>query len=141
MEAMDRVGGPEAFAQRVLNNASPLPGTRRVRTIGIHEALTRLTAIGVTTTSQLRAEAHETSTRRAWLSVSGLGKLSWAYLLMNAGVEDLTKPDVIVQRYLTGALGRDRIDPGRAQELLVAVAEELNVTPRRLDRAIWLRGR
>lgn len=140
IEAMDDASGPEAFARDVLNNNSKLPGTNRVRTVGIHEALTRLKAVDVTTTSQLRTKAEETTVKRAWLSVSGLGKLSWSYLLMNAGVENRTKPDVIVQRYLTEVLG-DRIEASRAQELLVAVAGELNVTPRRLDRAIWLHGR
>ena len=139
--AMDDAGGPEACARDVLRNNSKLPGTDQVRTVGIHKALTRLSAVDVATTSQLRSSADDPAVTRAWLSAPGLGKLSLSYLLMNSGVENRTKPDVIVQRYLSGVLGVERVETNRAEELLVAAAKELNVTPRRLDRAIWLHGR
>lgn len=141
IQAMDDAGGPETFARDVLNNNSPLPGTRRLRTVGIYEALTRLAApdVAVATAAQLRDAAEDPAAKKAWQSVSGLGPMSWSYLLMNAGVENEIKPDVMVQRYLTRVLGEDdKISAGRARRLLVDAAGTLGVKPRALDRAVWL---
>lgn len=140
LKAMDDAGGPEDFARDVLCNDSPLPGTKRLRTVGLYEGLTRLAApeIAVTTAAQLRDAAGDPTTRKAWQSVSGLGPMSWSYLLMNAGVDSEIKPDVMVQRYLARVLEDHKIGPGRARLLLVDAAARLDVKPRALDRAIWL---
>lgn len=139
--AMDAAGGPEEFANIVLENRGKLPGTDRLKTVGIYDGLTQLAGLDtpVTTTAHLRESVGERAPKRAWLSVRGLGPLSWSYLLMNAGVESETKPDVMIKRYLTRVLGHDQ-DPTdvHARELLRAAAAELNVTTRQLDRAIWL---
>lgn len=139
--AMDSEGGPEAFADVVLKNHSMLPGTTRLRTVGIHEALTRLAApeVGVTTAAELREAAEIKGVKLAWLSVKGLGPLSWSFLLMNAGVDDQVKPDVMVQRYINRALASTSpVSPDKARQLIVDAAADLHVTPRALDRAIWL---
>lgn len=140
LEAMDAAGGPEDFARDVLRNVSVLPGTRRLRTDGIYEGLTRLASPGVAITkaAQLRAGVVDPAAKKAWLSVSGLGPMSWSYLLMNAGVDSEVKPDVMVRRYLTRVLTEDSsVRPVRARRLLVEAAAQLAVTPRALDRAIW----
>lgn len=143
LRVMDDSGGPEQFASEVLQNRSKLPGTDRVRTVGIYEALTRLAALDppVRTAEELRRVVGDGigTAEKAWRSVSGLGELSWSYLVMNAGVDTETKPDVMVRRYLVRALQRDRdIDPERARDLLVAVARRRGLSVRALDRAIWL---
>ncbi|MFF5325198.1 hypothetical protein ACFY2Y_15905 [Janibacter hoylei] len=141
VEAMDSEGGPEAFADVVLKNHSVLPGTTRLRTVGIHEALTRLAApeVGVTTAAELREAAEIEGVKLAWLSVRGLGPLSWSFFLMNAGVDDQVKPDVMVQRYINRALGpTSAVSTDKARQLIVDAAADLHVTPRALDRAIWL---
>lgn len=141
IRAMDHAGGPEDFARDVLDNKSKLPGTNRLRTVGIYEGLTRLAAsdAAVTTAAHLRAAAADSSVRKAWQSVAGFGPLSWSYLLMNAGVVSQSKPDVMVQRYLGRVLGEDqRLNPERARRLLEDAAASLDVEPRALDRAIWL---
>lgn len=143
IEAIDTAGGPEDFARDILHNESKLPGTSRLRTEGIHEGLSRLASLNaaVMTTEHLRtaATATNTSAEEAWLSVSGFGPLSWSYLLMNAGVNTETKPDVMVQRYFAGVLGGDeKLSPARTRQLLAHAATELSVEPRALDRAIWL---
>lgn len=143
ISAMDEAGGPERFASEVLRNRTVLPGTSRVRTVGIYEALTRLAALepSVETAAQLRAGVNgdRTEAKRAWVSVSGLGDQSWSYLLMNAGVDTETKPDVMVRRYLTRSLQASQdIGPARARELLTAAAAQEGVSIRALDRAIWL---
>ena len=139
--AMDGAGGPEAFARAVLQNDSKLPGTNRLRTIGIHEALTRLAApeIGVTTTAQLRAAADDKRAEKAWRSVSGLGPLSWSCFLMDAGSNHQSKPDVMVQRYISRAIdSRRTLTADEARQLIESAAADLQVTPRALDRAIWM---
>jgi len=143
MRAMDDAGGPGAFAREIVSNDSKLPGTSRLRTEGIYEGLTRLAALDVAVTSaeHLRTAAGNgsTSAEKAWRSVVGFGPLCWSYLLMNAGVGTETKPDVMVQRYLAGALGEDRtLALARTRQLLELAAADLGVEPRALDRAIWL---
>ncbi len=143
IEAMDSAGGPADFARDVLRNESKLPGTNRLRPEGIYEGLSRLAALdtAVTSTEHLRTAATDgsTSAETAWLSVKGFGTLAWSYLIMNAGVTTETKPDVMVQRYLTRVLGDDNIlTAPRTRQLLQAAATKLAVEPRDLDRVIWL---
>lgn len=143
VSAMDEADGPEGFARDVLRNDSKLPGTTRLRTEGLYEALTRLASLDtpVTTSAHLRATVvHGNDTaEKAWLSVKGFGPLSWSYLLMNAGVRTETKPDVMVHRYLARALGTGHtVTPTGARQLLERAAAALAVEPRALDRAIWL---
>lgn len=141
--AMDGAGGPVDFAREILRNESKLPGTSRVRPEGIYEGLARLATLGtpVLSTGHLRTAVAtgDTSAKAAWLSVKGFGALAWSYLIMNAGVGTETKPDVMVQRYLARVLGDgQKLTPARTRDLLQLAAEELNVEPRDLDRAIWL---
>jgi hypothetical protein len=143
VRAMDDAGGPAEFARDVLRNDSKLPGTKRLRTEGIYDGLTRLAALdcAVTSAKHLRTAAadNSTSAEKAWRSVAGFGPLSWSYLLMNAGVGTETKPDVMVQRYLARALGQGHtLAPARIRQLLEFAAADLAVEPRALDRAIWL---
>lgn len=137
--AMDASGGPVAFAD-VLGNHSKLPGTRRLRTEAIHEALTALAAlpIPVVQAVQLRDEKLAEAARPAWLSAKGLGPLSWSYLLMNAGRGDQGKPDVKVRRYLTRLLNRSKVvEVDEAHELLATAAERLGADVRTVDRQVW----
>lgn len=137
---MDAAGGPEQFATEVLKNRSKLPGTSRLRTVGIYEALTGLARdASVTTTADLREATVRPEVKRVWSSVRGLGPLSWSYLLMNAGVDDEVKPDVMVQRFMNRALGADdKLPATEIKPLMRLVAANLGVSPRALDRAVWL---
>ena len=67
--------------------------------------------------------------------------MSLAYFFMLAGSEDLIKPDRMVQRFISRALGRDA-SPAETLELLPAACAELRterpgLTPRLLDYVIW----
>lgn len=137
---MDAAGGPRAFALEVLNARRPLARSPRLRTEGIHDGLRSLQALSILTAEDLRRThgAQREVVRRAWMAVPGLGKRSWFYLLMNAGVEDEAKIDVMLSRYIARALGSPARSHAYARELLNAVAEELGVKLRSLDRAIWL---
>ena len=134
---IDAAGGPAGFSGDVTRNHSKLPGTKRLRADGIYEALGNLEDLSITTAEQLREHAEDDETRRAWIRVKGLGPLSWQYLLMNAGVGSLTKPDVMIRGFLKRVLG-ERVSVSRATQLLTAAAQELDVEVRALDRAIWL---
>lgn len=139
LAAMDAAGGPEQFALDVLENRSVLPGTLRLRTVGIHEGLTNLRDLGVRTAEDLRSSASDPATRRAWVSVVGIGDLGWSFLLMNAGVGSESKPDVMVQRFVSRALGGEGpMSTEQTRDLLRSAAENLGVEVRSLDRAIWL---
>lgn len=143
LKAMDGAGGPADFAREILRNESRLPGTSRVRPVGIYEGLSRFADLEtpVISTEHLRAAvaSGDTSVKAAWLSVKGFGALAWSYLIMNAGVGTETKPDVMVQRYLARVFGDgNALGPARTRNLLQFAAAELNVEPRDLDRAIWL---
>lgn len=137
LAVIDAAGGPEGFSRDVTRNQSKLPGTKRLRADGIREALGNLEANGVTTAELLRERSEDDAVRRAWTRVKGLGPLSWQYLLMNAGIGSLTKPDVMIRRFLGRAVG-EKVSVARATKLLTDAAQELGVEARALDRAIWL---
>ncbi len=137
--AMDDAGGPEVFAVKVLKSEKCLPGTRRLCTVGVYEGLENLQSIGVTTAVHLREAARAGETKRAWMRVKGIGKMGWSYLIMNAGVTSETKPDVMVERFVTRAVGsRTSVGPARTSQAVREAAAALGVEVRSLDRAIWL---
>lgn len=137
LRAMDAVGGPRPFSLDVLATRAAFPNTGRLRAEAVYEAVSNLAAVGVADTEQLRANAESTEVARAWRTVKGLGPQSWSYLLMNAGVETLAKPDTMVQRFLARATGSP-VGPAEAVDLVTEAAALLNVPARSLDRAIWL---
>lgn len=136
LAVIDAASGPAQFSQDVTQNHSKLPGTTRLRAEGIYEGLRNLETLGITTAAQLRERSEDPAVRRAWTGVKGLGSQAWDYLRMNAGVEDVTKPDEMVRRFLTKAVGTP-VSPARARELVSAAAAELGVSVRALDRAMW----
>ncbi|MFE5777511.1 hypothetical protein [Brachybacterium sp. NPDC056505] len=138
LAVIDAAGGPEGFSRDVIANQSKLPGTMRLRAEGIYEGLRNLEGLGITTAEHLREHAHDPEAKRAWTRVKGLGSQSWDYVRMNAGVEDVTKPDEMVRRFLYRAVAAD-VSPTRARQLVIAAAAELGVSARALDRAMWLR--
>lgn len=137
LEAMDAAGGPRSFSIDVLATRAAFPKTGRLRAEAVYDALTNLAARDITTAEQLLAHAEDEEAERAWRSVKGLGGLSWAYLLMNAGDEDRTKSDTMLTRFLGRATGAP-VNPGEAERLATAAANVLGVKVRALDRAIWL---
>lgn len=67
--------------------------------------------------------------------------LSLGYFFMLAGSEDQVKPDRMILRFLSAALGRD-VQAHEAQHLLGAACSDLlpefpELTPRLLDHCIW----
>ena len=73
--------------------------------------------------------------RVAYLSVPGLGPVTWAYLLMLTGHPGV-KADTWLRRYLFEATGKS-LSPTRIEELVRAAAAVLGRSPTELDHAIW----
>jgi hypothetical protein len=82
---------------------------------------------------------------RDFRAIKGQGTgVSWRYLSMLAGNQDQVKPDRMVIRYVTAALGHDA-SPEEAGALLIAAADALRgangysstLTARHLDYAVW----
>ena len=80
-------------------------------------------------------EVHE-----ALESLPGLGRLSARRVLMYAGSDDFVRGDVHVRRFVARGLRRRSVSPADAEALVREAAYELIVSPRFLDRAIWLHG-
>ena len=137
IEAMYAAGGAREFSTGVLETRAAFPMTGRMRSEAIYDALSALADLGVTTTQNLRDAADQSDAERAWCSVKGLGKQSWAYLLMNAGEASRTKPDTMVRRFLARATGKP-VDAVEATRMVTGAAAALDVEVRNLDRAIWL---
>lgn len=117
------------------------PGTSRLKSVVVHDAALALREAGVRTTADLRAtssdDALQSKAKRAWLGVSGLGPASWRYLLMLAGV-DGTKPDIMIRRFVTFAVGAEQtVGAERARAAIEGAAAELEVGMFLLDHTVW----
>ena len=115
----------------VLGNRQVTSG--RLKAAAIAEAARNLTAAGVHSAADLRADAVEH--RRAYCRVHGLGWITWSYFTMLLGHPGV-KADTWVVRYLTEALDRP-VAAEEAAELVTAVAHRLGEKPTDIDHAIW----
>ena len=102
----------------------------------------------IQTTEQLRSHFKDEKLDAAIRSIHGQSSgISAKYLFLLAGVEDAIKPDRMIVRFVSDAVGR-KVTPLEAQDLLVETVPGLksafpDVTPRLLDHVIWhsVRGR
>lgn len=141
IEAIERAGGPEEAATTLFGSQAKAPGTSRLKSVAVHDAALALRGAGVRTTEDLRAtssdDALQTMAKRARLSVGGLGPASWRYLLMLAGV-DGTKPDIMIRRFVTPAVGAEQtVGAERARAAIEGAAAELGVRTFLLDHTVW----
>lgn len=135
LAAIQEVGGPTAAADNLFHNRANAPGTRRLKSEALAEAVARLAGIGVETTTHLRS-AGRSQAGRAW-RVKGLGPVSWDYLLMLSGAQGV-KADSRVRSFVTTAVGENGlVSKDRAERAAKAAAERLGSTQRALDHAIW----
>jgi hypothetical protein len=140
--AIDSVGGSTMAAGPALfDNHGYAPGTARAGRPGllkaeaVDQAARRLLAADIDTIDDLRA--HQEVARQAWLSVHGLGWVSWDYLEMLTG-DDGVKADTMVQRFVAAALEARTVGAARAKAAVLDTAELMHVDARILDHAIWL---
>ncbi len=80
-------------------------------------------------------QEREPTARAAYLAVPGCGPVTWRYLRMLVGADDV-KPDTWVMRFVRDKLP-EITDPAHAADLITTVAERMGVPARDLDHAIW----
>jgi hypothetical protein len=115
---------------------SPRGGVLKAAAVG--RACTVLIGAGIRTVPDLcGAEAVRlAAAEREWRAIPGQGSgLSWRYLLMLAGRQDV-KPDRMVIGFVADALGR-RPTAAQAADAVHDAAGVLGVAVRTLDHRIW----
>lgn len=105
----------------------------RTKASAILEAANNLLDIGVKTAADLNPQ--DPAQKNAYVSVHGLGWVTWEYFGMLLGKPGI-KADRWIVRFVSRALGRD-VSAAEAKSLLVDAADALSATPTELDHAIW----
>lgn len=144
VEDIHAAGGPDVFARAVVDNRC-LTSSRNgiLKSEAVLVAAGRLGARCVSTAADVRARHHETEVKKAWISVTGQRSgISWHYLLILAGVEDI-KADRMICRFVSDAAGPGRsVTPQEAYDAVTGAhsllrQETPKLSLRGLDHAIW----
>lgn len=99
-----------------------------------------LQAAGVETFTDMKDEKKISSAEAAILAIPGQRSgISFSYFCILAGDDNRIKADRMVQRFVAQAIGlhADQVTPRLASHYLAEAAGLLDVTPARLDNAIW----
>ncbi|GLB68968.1 heme peroxidase [Arthrobacter mangrovi] len=121
---------PDKLAQ-VLGNRQVISGSLKAKCI--IQAAANLARIGVQNSDDL--DARDKEHKLAYVSVHGLGWVTWEYFTMLLGLPGI-KADTWIVRFVSQALART-VTPAEARSLLVASAEVLRIDATQLDHAIW----
>jgi len=116
---------------RAITNSGKIRG--RYKAEVVRDAAAALVHAKIVTAGDL--QTREPAARAAYLSVSGCGPVTWRYLRMLLGSDDV-KPDTWVMRFVRDKLP-EIADPDDAAALITAVAGRMGVDVRNLDHAIW----
>jgi hypothetical protein len=106
---------------------------RHLKAEVVVDAADRMVRAGVRSSADFAA--HQPEARTAYLETPGCGPVTWAYLRMLLGVDDV-KADTWVMRFVRDAVPGVQ-SPDRAAALVKAVAADLSVEAHTLDHAIW----
>ena len=117
LTALDEMGGVAGWTSTI-GTANKAPGTSVLKGEAMKQAAEALTALSIYSTEDLRRAAIDPDElariRKAWMGVHGLGKASWDYVLMGAGI-DGSKADTMIRRFVTRALQLDKtVSRGKA---------------------------
>jgi hypothetical protein len=118
-------------ALRKITNDGKISG--RYKAEVVIEAAGALSAIGAVRSNDFEHRMAEA--RSAYLSVKGCGPVTWAYLRMLLGLEDV-KADVWVRHFVARAIGSE-LSAAEVSQLVKSVAARMNVSATDLDHAIW----
>jgi hypothetical protein len=136
--------GDERFAKEVLNNRQQTASENGIlkadAAMQFAEALLahRINSLQGLHADGFKADSLEEAVRRIPGQKSGI---SFRYFLMQVNRDDLIKPDRMVIRFLSDALGRE-VQVDECQELLTRTVGQLrekhtHLNPRLLDTRIW----
>jgi hypothetical protein len=142
VDFIDRLGGPEAFAERMENRQRTSSKSGILKAEAVLREARVLVEEGVQKPSDLHAadadRLDQLSTK--WAAITGQGSLiSWHYFLMCAGLPGV-KPDRMIRRFVADALGRpaaDAVGVEEARILVTLAAERMGRDPRVVDFNIW----
>ena len=131
--------GPDAMANDVFGARRYSPRHQVTMATMVLHAAGALQSIGVEVLQDVSARPFR-EIEDALQSLPGVDEHTIRRLLMYTGDDDFVLGDAHVQRFVARAVGRRTISPGRAQKLVRSAAYELILSPRFLDREIWLHG-
>lgn len=120
---------------RAVTNSGKIRG--RYKAEVVTDAANALVNAHVVTAGDL--QAHEPAAKAAYLAVPGCGPVTWRYLRMLIGANDV-KPDTWVMRFVRDELP-EATNPSDAAALITAVAARMGVDAPILDHAIWAHSR
>lgn len=126
---------PEELADALGNHQRLYGG--KLKSAAIIEAAENLTHVGVVHASDLVADS--VTHRRAYTGVQGLGSVTWSYFTMLLGSPGI-KADTWITRYVAKSLGRG-VTSEESRQLLLRVADMLEVDATALDHALWSHAR
>jgi hypothetical protein len=142
---LDEFGDRRNLGETLFNNCqltSPRGGIPKADAVVQLLRLLGSSEYNIQTTEELKAHFADQTLDAAIRQVHGQGSgISAKYLFLLAGVDDAVKPDRMIIRFVSKAVGRN-VPPVEAQELVGAASRQLQrqdrrLTPRALDHIIW----
>jgi len=130
LEAIAHIDG-ESLAE-IIGNHQRLSGGK-LKAAAIIEAAQNLCSAGVRHAIDL--DVPTVDHKAAYVSVHGLGPVTWSYFLMLLGRRDV-KPDTWIIRFVEQALDRT-VAPTEAQDLLRDTARQMDIPASTLDHRVW----
>ena len=131
--------GVDAIASEVFGIRRRHPGRKPTRAEDVLRAARALRSIGVEVLQDMSSRNAD-EVQVALESLPGFGKRTVRRVLTYAGDDDFVRGDLHVRRFVARAVGRGSISSTAAEALVREAAYELIVSPRFLDREIWLHG-
>ena len=128
--------GPSGLQETVVKSRYMSPGTNILKSENVRRAAVALQGMGVETL-QDAAVTPARAIKCELVPLSGIGERTVHMFLMYAGDDTYVKGDVHVCGFVADALGKSRITPATAEQLVRAAAGLLGMAPRLLDNEIW----
>ena len=117
VDDIDAAGGPERFAEDVVDNRART-STRSgiLKAAAVHRAAAAMVAADVDSTAQLRSRYEDPAVEATWRAVKGQRSgISWHYLRILAGVQDV-KADRMICAFVSEAIRRT-VEPSQAARI------------------------
>ena len=142
LRRVETIGGPQAFADKVLKNHQKLGGRAGVPKEQVCFKLAQyLSYLHIETIEDFQSFESQELLEIVIRSVKGLGDAGVNYLFMLAGDADRCKPDVHIHHSIRDACGTDVSNDDCqilfADAVSILRKEYPNLTVRRLDNIIW----